>query len=380
MNSKSTKLLWGGLILIGIAARVYFLPLVSLDMEVYLLPWYDFILQHGAWTSLGQEFSNYTPPYLYLLTLVTFTNGLLSKVTAIKLISILFDFFNTYLVFRIVKLRSNDDRLPLTAAALFLCLPTVILNSSAWGQADAIYTFFLLACLFYLLQDKPLPALVLFGVAFAFKAQAVFLSPFLLLLTFRKRIPWGYYLLIPVVYLLMMLPALAAGRSLSSVLGVYLGQAETFKSLSMKAPNLYLFISNEHYASGLFIGIAITVTAALIWSAGCALRVGEMKREIIVACAAASAAMIPFMLPKMHERYFYLMDVLTFLLVFFIPRLWIPAVGAQLVSLMTYSVFLFISPQKTPSPLGAILLIAAALINTVLVIYIVGSQVRALKE
>jgi Gpi18-like mannosyltransferase len=174
----------------------------------------------------------------------------------------------------------------------------------------------------------------------------------------------------------MMLPALAAGRSLSSVLGVYLGQAETFKSLSMKAPNLYLFISNEYYTSGLFIGIAITVTAALIWSAGCALRVGEMKRETIVACAAASAAMIPFLLPKMHERYFYLMDVLTFLLIFFIPRLWIPAVGAQLVSLMTYSVFLFISPQKPPSPLGAILLIAAALINTVLVGFLLWKQYR----
>ncbi|MCA2002300.1 MAG: hypothetical protein LDL51_10585 [Chloroflexi bacterium] len=376
MSSLKTKFLFFSLLTAGVAARLYFLPLVSLDMKVYLLPWYDHILQNGAWVSLGQEFSNYTPPYLYLLTLAVFTHGILPKVAAIKLISIFFDFLNAWLVFRIVRLQAGDGSQPLLAAALYLCLPTVLLNSAAWGQADSIYAFFLLACLFYLLQDKPFPALILFGAAFSFKAQAVFLSPLLLLLTFKKRIPWGYYLFVPVVYLLMTLPALAAGRSLSSVAGVYLEQAETFRSLSMKAPNLYLFVSNEHYEAGLYIGLTAAFLAALIWSAGYALKIAEMKRETIVLCAAASAAMLPFLLPKMHERYFYLMDALTFLLVFFIPRLWIPALGAQLVSLMTYSVFLFISPQKAPSPWGAVLLIAAALLNTVLIAYLLWEQYR----
>jgi len=168
-----------GLILLGVAIRIYFLPHISLDMKAYLIPWYDYIAAHGAWAALGEEFSNYTPPYLYLLALATLGKGFFSKVTAIKLLSIVFDFSNAYLVFRIVKLQAQKEYLPLAAAALFLCLPTVALNSSAWGQADSIYAFFILASLFYLLQDKPLPALILFGVAFAFKAQAVFLLPFL---------------------------------------------------------------------------------------------------------------------------------------------------------------------------------------------------------
>jgi Gpi18-like mannosyltransferase len=373
-DQSKTKFIFGGLILLGIAARIYFLPVVSLDVKYYLLPWYDHILSNGAWTSLAQEFSNYTPPYLYLLSLVVLTNGLLPKVLGIKLIPILFDLLNAFMVFRIVKLQAKDDRLPWVASALFLCLPTVILNSAAWAQADSIYTFFLLASLFYLLREKPLPGIILFGVAFACKAQAIFFAPFLLLLTLKKRIPWGYYLLVPLVYLLLMLPSLLAGRPFASVLEVYLDQAGTFNSLSMKAPNLYLFIPNEYYMPGLYIGIGITVLATLIWSVGYAVKIKRLNLEIMVLCAAVSVAMIPFLLPKMHERYFYLMDVLTFLLVFFIPRLWIPAVGAQLVSTLTYSVFLFISSQKVPSPLGAVLLILAAAINIFLVPYIFFAQ------
>jgi Gpi18-like mannosyltransferase len=379
LNNKIKFALYG-LILLGIAARIYLLPVVSLDMKTYLLPWYDYIVTHGAWASLGDDFSNYTPPYLYLLALLTITKGMLSKVTAIKLLSILFDFFNAYLIYRIVKLQAKQEYMPLTAAALFLCLPTIALNSSAWGQADSIYACFILVSLFYLLQDKPLPALISFGVAFAFKAQAIFLFPFLLLLTFKKRIPWHHYLLVPIIYGIMMTPALVAGRSISSVLEIYLGQAETFKSLSMKAPNLYLLISNDLYTPALYIGIAITVMITLLWAAGYAIKIKDMDRETMIFCATVSVAMIPFLLPKMHERYFYLMDIFTFILAFYIPWMLIPVIGSQLISSMTYLVFLVISPQKPPSPLGAIFLILAVFINTLLIGYLLWGQYKFIQE
>jgi Gpi18-like mannosyltransferase len=96
----------------------------------------------------------------------------------------------------------------------------------------------------------------------------------------------------------------------------------------------------------------------------------------MVFCAAVSVAMIPFLLPKMHERYFYLMDVFTFILFFYLPRVWIPAIGSQIVSSMTYFVFLVISQQKSPSPLGAVLLILAAFINTILIGYLLWRQYK----
>lgn len=362
------------LIFFGIVIRFFLLPIESLDMKDYLIPWYDYIVYHGAWVSLGDEFSNYTPSYLYLLTLATLSNGFISKVTAIKLIPILFDLFNTYLIYHLVKLKTKDNNLSLLSAALFFCLPTIILNGSAWGQADPIFTSFILLSLLYLLRDSPLPAIISFGVAFAFKAQAVFFAPFLLLLTIKKRVPLPYYLFLPIIYLTMMLPALLAGRPLPSVLSIYLGQVDTFKSLSMKAPNLYLFMPDDLYIPIMYIGITTTIVVTLLWAAGYAIKIKEFNSEIMLICATVSVSMIPFLLPKMHERYFYLMDVFTLLLAFYIPRMWFPVIGAQIVSGLTYYVFIFISSQQTPPSIGAVFLICAAFINTFLIGYLFWKQ------
>lgn len=362
------------LIFLGITIRFFLLPIESLDMKTYLIPWYDYIVSHGIWISLGDEFSNYTPSYLYLLALATLSNGVISKVTAIKLISILFDCFNVYLIYQIIKFKTKDSDLSLLSAALFFCLPTIILNGSAWGQADPIFTSFILISLFYLLRGSPLLAVISFGIAIAFKAQAVFFAPFLLLLTIKKRIPLSYYLLLPIIYLIMMLPALLAGRSLPSLLSVYLGQMDTFKSLSMKAPNLYLFMSDDLYIPLMYIGIITTIGVTLLWAAGYAAKIKDFNSETMVICATLSVSMIPFLLPKMHERYFYLMDVFTFLLAFYIQRLWFPAIGAQVVSGLTYYVFIFISSQQSPPSIGAVLLISAAFINTFLIGYLFWKQ------
>jgi Gpi18-like mannosyltransferase len=74
---------------------------------------------------------------------------------------------------------------PLFAALAVLFTPTVILNSSFWGQADAIHTTFLLACLYFLVTRREIPAFIAFGVAVAFKLQAIFLAPLLLILLLK---------------------------------------------------------------------------------------------------------------------------------------------------------------------------------------------------
>lgn len=373
-HNAANKILVYILFFLGIALRFFLLPIESLDMKTYLIPWYDYIASHGIWTSLGDEFSNYTPSYLYLLALATLSNGLISKITAIKLISILFDIFNIYLIYHIVKFKTKNDDLSLLSAALFFCLPTIVLNGSAWGQADPIFASFILISMLYLLRSSPLPSIISFGIAIAFKAQAVFFAPFLLLLTMKKRVPLSYYLLLPIIYLIMMMPALLAGRSLSSVLSVYLGQMDTFRSLSMKAPNLYLFMSDELYTPLMYIGIITTIVITLLWAIGYAIKIKELNSEIMLICATVSVSMIPFLLPKMHERYFYLMDIFTFLLAFYIQKLWLPAIGAQLVSGLTYYVFIVTSVQQPPSSIGAVFLISAAFINTILIGYLFWKQ------
>lgn len=352
----------------GTILRIAGLDFISMDMKDFVIDWYDQLFRNG-YSALGTEFSNYTPPYLYLLWLVTWTSSWIPKVIAIKLISILFDVGNAVLVFKILKIRYHENTMPLLGSAVFFTLPTIILNSAWWGQVDSIYTFFVLASLYFLLMDRPLAAIIFFGIAFSFKLQAVFFAPLLLLLILKQRIRWSFALLVPLSYSLMMIPAAIAGRPFTDLLTIYLDQADNYHQLTKKAPNLYQFISNDWYDQALWTGLGFTFLLTLIWALGYAKKIVTFTPNTIVICAAVSTIMIPFFLPKMHERYFYLADVLLLLVVFYTPRLWLFSYLSQLASTIPYSIYLFSRnrPGFDPGASGSPQLIFAALVNTVLV-------------
>src|ERR1700760_753089 len=124
--------LCAGLILLALVLRWIALPFQSHDMQDFLLQWFDYIVTHGRFAALSDNFYNYTPPYIYMMTAVSYLDGIVSRVTLIKSISILFDGLSAFLIYKIVLLVRLDRRLALLAAALFLNLPTLILNGAVW--------------------------------------------------------------------------------------------------------------------------------------------------------------------------------------------------------------------------------------------------------
>jgi Gpi18-like mannosyltransferase len=54
-----------------------------------------------------------------------------------------------------------------------------------------------------------------------------------------------------------------------------------------------------------------------------------------------SLLLVPFFLPKMHERYFYPADVLSVAYAFFFPEQFFIPIGMILISLFAYQPFLF---------------------------------------
>jgi Gpi18-like mannosyltransferase len=359
------------MILAGLIVRAAGLGFISLDMSAFLFDWYGKLVQ-GGFQVLREPFANYTPPYLYLLWIATLTRGILPEVVSIKLISIVFDLLNAWLVYRIVRIKTRQGPLPALAAAGFLLLPTVWINSAWWGQADALYTCFLLACVYFLMQGRPFEAMIALGFSFSIKAQAVFLGPLILLLILRRKIPWYYLALVPAVYLVMMLPAALAGASLFDLLTVYLGQAGDFQVLSKNAPNLYVFAPDSLYFPVLVLGLVLALEFLLLWALIYRRRIKEFTPVVILLCALASVALAPFVLPKMHERYFYPAEVLSYILIFFLPALWYIPAGYQLVSGLAYSVFLLgIAP-----PQSVIIIRLAAVLNTLVLACLLVQQYR----
>jgi Gpi18-like mannosyltransferase len=283
---------------------------------------------------------------------------------------------NAFLVYRILKIRHPQGVTALMGASSFLLLPTVVINSAYWGQSDAIFTCFLLGCIFFLMQDQPFFAMIFWGISFSFKAQAAFLSPLILLLIVRKKIPWYYVGIVPVIYGLLMVPAALSGRPVTELLTIYFGQADTYQMLSMSAPNIYLLLPNMRYDVGLFVGLITTTLIILTWTAVYARKIKEFTPAVILLCALVAVAYMPFFLPKMHDRYFYLAEVLSFLVAFYLLRGWQLAVGYQVVSGLVYFVFLrsSMSMTRVQSSSDFNILILAAVINIILMSFVFWKQ------
>ena len=352
---------------LGILFRFWGLGAISGDMRYYLIPWYNEIATHG-FKSLSGNFSNYTPPYLYLLAIATLTKTFISKVVAIKLISIIFDVINVFLINKIVRVKFPVGLVPVFAAAIFWVMPTIFINSAFWGQADAIYTCFLLLTFYFHINDRPLATIIIYGISVSIKAQAVFLAPFLFLFVLKKRIPWYYFCVIPVVYIILMIPALLAGRPIMELLTIYFSQAADYQSLAMRSPNPYIFFPNALYPKVVLPGFALAVILTSLWIYYYAYKQIKYEPSNLVFYALISVILIPFFMPKMHDRYFYPADILSLVLAVFNHSLWFIPLLYQFISGVAYLGFLFDLPNTVIK--------VAASINTLTFGYLLWLQYK----
>lgn len=165
--------------------RVSLRETVSGDYTYFLKPWYDQIKELG-WASLGENIGNYSPLYMYLFTAVTFLP--LDSLSAVKGLTLVFDYVTAALFFGMVYRFSHSFFKATVAWGGVLFLPSVVLNGAVWAQCDIIYTLFLLLSFDLVSRDRPVAGCVAFGVSFCFKLQSVFFLPILLIYWLKGKI------------------------------------------------------------------------------------------------------------------------------------------------------------------------------------------------
>jgi len=355
----------GVVLAVGLGVRWYFLDRQTMDYQNFLSRWYDTLDQQG-FGAFREQFADYNYPYLYLIWLLTVLH--VPSLIGIKALSIIFDVALASLAYRIVALRTDRFWLQAFAFGVVFLLPSVIMNSAWWGQADAVYTACVVAGIYFLLRaqrsdthegdtsegdsgrqahvwnrsawnkrewkvrawnpyvSNSVVACVFFGLAISFKLQAIFVLPVVLWLLVRRRIPWYALLAIPAVYVLLDIPAVLAGASWSTALSVYLNQTDSYKQLTLGAANLYQLIpisGDATWVAHLGIGLAaLVIVVFLAWSLW---KKPAVTPASILVVATASAAVVPFLLPAMHDRYFYAVEILSVIAAFYLP-LWFIAV------------------------------------------------------
>ncbi|MEU4687932.1 hypothetical protein [Actinoplanes sp. NPDC023714] len=368
-DRKPELLLSAALVAVAVAVRLLGFGLETFDWKWYLGPWTRFIAENGGFAALKFPFADYNVPYLYLLTGFTWLgqHTPYEVLVWIKLGSVVFDVVLAFYAARIVALRGTGWRMPLLAGLTVLLLPTVVLNGAYWGQCDTIYSAFTVAGLYYLLRGKPWLGTALIGVAFAFKLQAIFVFPVLAALLLTRRLPWRCLVTIPIVYVLLAIPAWRAGRPFGDLMTIYVSQTGKFPQLTYAAPTVYAFLRpvEEYLDLVRTAGVLFAVAAVLAFIFLIVARRVELDTRHIVILSAASALLVPFLLPGMHERYFMLAEVLTVVAAFWAPRrLWFVPLLVQAASIITYETYLV---QAKPAPVDLrilTLLVFAALATT----------------
>ncbi|QHG16336.1 hypothetical protein A6V25_23390 [Nostoc sp. ATCC 53789] len=323
-------------IILAVVIRLVFVPSKSLDYKYFLEPWYDFIASHGGFSALKYSFADYTPPYLYwILISATLLSGL-PKIFAIKLFAITVDFLCAFFTYKIVKLKYPEGKIPIFAFLAVILSPSVICNSAIWGQCDVIYTTGLIACIYFLSLQKQVLALISFGIALSFKFQAMFLAPLLLIMLLKKRIYWYYLPLITLVYVVLILPAWFAGRPMSELLLIYFNQANKYKELTKNAPNIYQWIPSNFYNIVVPIGLALTISAIFLFAYIVYKSRLEITQDRLIHLATISVFFMPYILPKMHDRYFYPTDIFSLIFAFYFPQYRWVAIVVQMSSFFGY--------------------------------------------
>lgn len=199
---------------------------------------------------------DYPPLYLYILAVVGKAMEQLippSQVqlqyVLIKLPAILFDLLLPLVILSLER-SGRQSQEAVIIASLLLFNPVLLVNSSLWGQTDALYGFLVLLFCLGMIQEKYTLMMVSFGLLVLLKPTGLFLFPMVILellhLLCKKR--WETLLgsilkgILPCG--LLVLPFLITMGS-SWFINLYVGGAKKYGYASQRATNLMVLLGGD---------------------------------------------------------------------------------------------------------------------------------------
>ncbi|MBR6654263.1 MAG: conjugal transfer protein TraL [Oscillospiraceae bacterium] len=320
--------------------RILFFDHETGDYLMFLKPWTQYFRENGGFAGLGRSIGNYNIPYLTFLALFSYIP--VSELYLIKLLSVGFDLLLAVSIAKLVLTASGCCSRYLISFAVAMMLPTVLLNGSCWGQCDSIYGGLAVLSVYFILSDRPWHSMAALALAFAFKLQAIFIFPVFLVFLYTKKLKLFHLPLFPIVYFIAVSPAMLAGRGVLDTLLIYVNQGSTVgSSLNYNSPSVFSLFYNvtdpsAYSRAGILGAFAF---CALMFVLLFVLRKRLGSRALIFS-AFIFALVVPLLLPHMHERYFFLADVLSLAAAFIIPKAAPVPLLCSFASLLGYHAYL----------------------------------------
>ena len=338
-ENKSFMALFPLILLMAICLRLFLFPHESGDYNSFLRHWMNRMRILGWPLQIGVPFTNYNPLYTYILALLSHIP--FSDLYLVKCASVVFDcVLGTTILFILKNCLKLKDYESLFGFSLSMIIPTVFLNSGMWAQCDSFYTSLLLIGLYLCLQNAPKKGCFFLGLALAAKLQAAIIFPILLFLIAYQRVYMRHLFLILLAYVLTIMPAVIAGRSIGDILNIYLNQIGSYEGLTMGAPTFWAIFPDSLYSKFLPLALGMASIVVFVFTFLTLLIKRIKEKTDYWDIAFLYALIIPYFLPKMHERYFYVATVLSIVYLLKYPKLWLLSVGVIFIDLCAYCPFL----------------------------------------
>jgi len=368
---------FAAVLLLALAAHAIYWSTRPPDMSIFLEPWLAHIVQYGPVGAFAHPFSNYEPAYLYLLAAGSLAHTLLPAMDIIKLLSVAGSIFLTFATADLLRTLGAPPRL----AVFTLVLPTVVINAALLGQCDALWGGACVFALAAMMRGATLRALAWCGVAIAFKSQAAFIAPVMIGAMIGRRAPWWQWMVPGAVFVATLVPAWLMGWPMWNLLTVYFDQAALVKFAGRLANPWIVgtIFADQDVRSYFILGYA-AAAAAGAGIAVLAARAAHDRRTLLL-LALLSATALPFLLPKMLERYYFLADILalSMALAFATRRAVLVAIAIQIASAISLLTYIYSYHWPYPA-LAGIAFAAAGLVGTILMLRDSRLEQPALQE
>lgn len=348
----SSRLQLAAILCLAVITRAMFWNIRPPDMSIFLEPWFAHLVHFGPIGAFGHPFSNYEPAYLYLLAIGSLAAGLFTPMAIIKAISICGTLFLTIAFAQLLNALEVRRR----NALLLLVLPSLAFNDALLAQCDALWAGACVFALAMMIRGRTLAAMAWCGVAIAFKAQSAFIAPVIIGAMIGRRAPWWHWLVPGVVFVATLVPPWLLGWPAAKLLTVYIDQAASV-GIAGRLANPWMLgtifaerASREWFAVGYMAAGGAALAIAML-----AVRNARNPRMLVLLGSLAGTA-LPFLLPKMLERYYFLGDVLTLALVLSMrsrAAFW-AMVTVQMASVLSHVTLMYFFYDPYPAIPGAV--------------------------
>jgi dolichyl-phosphate-mannose-protein mannosyltransferase len=326
-------------LLASLIARISLFPVQGCLGDLWLFAeWFNSAAQHGPFVFYQVTRTCDYPPFnVYIF----WTFGSLARSLSLfgkpainyvlKLPSTLFDTATAGLIFVFLRKRLSFDS-SLIATSFYAFNPATIFNGSIWGQFDAIYTFFLILSLMFILESKPKLSAGAFTIAVLAKPQSIALAPLIVFLILKRR-SWktaAASVLTSAAAIFIVSAPLSLNNLADFLVNIYLKGYQTYRVTSANAFNLWAlsgfwksdaqtFLSLDLFKIGWILFGALTAFSLYyLHRASNATQNNSRSFEMSVFFTAFVLLFGFFMLPtRIHERYLFpVLSVLTLMLPF----------------------------------------------------------------